>query len=169
MKDFNLRALSLADADALVALYRAVTAVPASGLARQRDEISREHVESFLARALHGGVSLGTFAGDRLMGEIHATRIGPRQFSDVLTELTIAVHPDIQGRGVGSRLFGALFESAVKLVPPATRIELVARSGNIAALRLYERLGFKAEGCFPGRVRLPDGRIEDDIPMARLL
>ena len=47
------------------------------------------------------------------MGEIHATRIGPRQFSHVLTELTIAVHPDIQGRGVGSRRFGALFESAV--------------------------------------------------------
>ena len=81
--------------------------------------------------------------------------------------LTVTVRPDAQGRGIGSRLFDALFESAAKLVPRATRIELVARSGNSAALRLYACLGFKAEGCFHGRVVLPDGRIEDDIPMAR--
>ena len=169
MNDSNLRAMSLADADAVVALYQAVAAMPGSGLARQRDEISREYITGFLAPALKGGVSLGAFASDALVGEIHATRIGPRQFAHVLTDLTVAVHPDVQGRGVGSRLFGALFESATKLVPRATRIELVARSGNTAALRLYERLGFRAEGRFQGRVRLPDGQIEDDIPMARQL
>ena len=169
MSDFNLRAMSLADADAVVALYRAVATVPDFGLARRVDEISREYVTGFLARALMGGVALGAFAGEELVGEIHATRIGPRQFSHVLTDLTIAVHPDVQGRGIGSRLFGALFDSAATLVPGTTRIELVARSGNTAALRLYERLGFRAEGRFQGRVRLPDGQVEDDIPMARLL
>ena len=169
MNDFNLRAMSLADADAVVTLYRAVAAVPDSGLAGRVDEISREYVTDFLARALIGGVSLGAILGDTLMGEIHATQIGPRQFAHVLTDLTIAVHPDVQGRGVGSRLFAALFENAAQFVPRTTRIELVARSGNTAALRLYERLGFKAEGCFLGRVQLPDGRIENDMPMARLL
>ena len=167
MNAIDLRALSLADTNAVVALYEAVAAVPGAGLARLRDEISREYVASFLARALNGGVSLGAFAGDTLVGEIHATRIGPRQFAHVLTDLTVTVRPDAQGRGIGSRLFDALFESAAKLVPRATRIELVARSGNSAALRLYACLGFKAEGCFHGRVVLPDGRIEDDIPMAR--
>lgn len=169
MNEFNLRAMSLADADTVVTLYRAVAAGPDSGLARRVDEISREYVAGFLARALIGGVALGAFAGEQLVGEIHATRIGPRQFCHVLTELTIAVHPDVQGRGIGSRLFDALFDSAAKLVPGATRIELVARSGNTAAQRLYEKLGFRAEGRFLGRVRLPDGQIEDDIPMARLL
>ena len=138
--------MSLADADAVVTLYRAVVAVPDSGLARRVDEISREYVAGFLARALIGGVALGAFAGVALVGEIHATRIGPRQFAHVLTDLTIAVHPDVQGRGFGSRLFAALFENAAQFVPRTTRIELVARSGNTAALRLYERLGFKAEG-----------------------
>lgn len=169
MDSIDLRELRLADTDAVVALYRAVTAVPGSGLARQSDEISREYVAGFLARALDGGVSLGAFTGDALVGEIHATRIGPRQFAHVLTDLTIAVHPDLQGRGVGSRLFDALFASAAKLVPRATRIELVARSGNTAALRLYEKLGFRAEGCFQARVQLEGGQIEDDIPMARHL
>jgi putative acetyltransferase len=92
----------------------------------------------------------------------------PAQFRHVLTDLTVAVHPRAQGRGVGSRLFEALFEAASRLTPPVTRIELVARTGNAAAIRLYERLGFRAEGRFAGRVRLADGRIEDDIPMARI-
>ena len=103
MNDFEMRAVNLADTDAMVALYQAVAAMPGSGLARQRGEISREYVAGFLARALNGGVSLGAFAGDAPVGEIHATRIGPRQFAHVLTDLTVAVHPDVQGRGVGSR------------------------------------------------------------------
>lgn len=169
MNTIDLRALDLADTDAVIALYKAVTALPGSGLARQSDEITREYVAGFLARALDGGVALGAFTSEALVGEVHATRIGPRQFAHVLTDLTIAVHPDVQGRGIGSRLFYALFASAAKLVPRATRIELVARSGNTTALRLYAELGFSAEGRFQSRVRLPGGQIEDDIPMAREL
>ena len=103
-----------------------------------------------------------------MVGEIHAVRMRPRQFCQVLADLTVAVHPRAQGRGVGSRLFTAFFEAAARLTPPASRIELVARNGNAAALRLHERLGFRAEGRFVGRVHLSDGSIEDDIPMARI-
>ena len=115
------------------------------------------------------GVSIVACDGPRLgrrdPRRAHAAR---GSFNHVLTDLTVAVHPQAQGRGVGSRLFAALFEAAARLTPPATRIELVARTGNAAAIRLYERLGFRAEGRFVGRVRLPDGSIEDDIPMARI-
>jgi ribosomal protein S18 acetylase RimI-like enzyme len=43
------------------------------------------------------------------------------------------------------------------------------RAGNTDAIRLYQRLGFKIEGRFVGRVYLPDGTVEDDIAMALLL
>ena len=169
MSELELRPTTLADAERLLVLYQTVAATPNSGLARQCDEITRDYVEAFLPQRDTGSVSIGAFLGGTLAGEIHATRMQPRQFNHVLTDLTIAVDPGIQGRGVGSRLFGALFQAAAGFDPPVTRIELVARTGNSAAIRLYERLGFRAEGRFHGRVHLPDGTIEDDIPMAKLL
>jgi putative acetyltransferase len=95
--------------------------------------------------------------------------MAPAQFNHVLTDLTVAVHPDWQGKGLGSLLFQALIAAARDLRPAITRIELMAREGNDGAIRLYQRLGFKIEGRFAGRVHLPDGRIEDDIAMALLL
>jgi putative acetyltransferase len=85
----------------------------------------------------------------------------------VLTDLTVAVHPDWQGRGVGRALFEALFAAA--RAQKVERIELMAREGNVGALRLYEALGFKVDGRFEGRVRLPDGTTEADIAMGKLL
>ena len=87
----------------------------------------------------------------------------------MLSDLTVAVDPAWQGRGVGRALFAALFEAARALSPQVTRIELMAREGNVDAIRLYERLGFVIEGRFVQRVRMPDGRLEDDIAMGLLL
>jgi ribosomal protein S18 acetylase RimI-like enzyme len=168
MQGLHLRPTTPADIAALLTLYRDVAAMPNSGLARHSDEMNRDYVAAFAGLCDPQGVSIAAFDGQALAGEIHAARMRPRQFSHVLTDLTVAVHPQAQGRGVGSALFRALFDAAARLNPPVTRIELVGRAGNAAALRLYERLGFRAEGRFAGRVRLAGGTIEDDIPMARM-
>ena len=168
MEALLLRPTTPADSTALLSLYEDVAATPNSGLARHRDEVDRGYVDAFAGLRDPLGLSIAALDGQRVVGEIHAVRMRPRQFRHVLTDLTVAVHPRMQGRGVGSRLFDALFEAAAGLTPPVTRIELVARTGNAAAIRLYERLGFRAEGRFAGRVHLPDGSIEDDVPMARI-
>ena len=168
MEGLIFRPTTPVDAAALLALYRTVAATPNSGLARHSDEIDQGYVAAFLGGQGAGWISIGAFHDGDPVGEIHALRMQPRQFHHVLTDLTIAVHPRMQGHGVGSRLFAELFAHAARLDPPVTRIELVARTGNAAAIRLYERLGFRAEGRFRDRVRLPDGRVEDDIPMARM-
>jgi putative acetyltransferase len=153
----------------VLALYR-VTARGRSGLARSPEEIDESYVRQFLDRASADGSAFGVICPDGLLcGEIHAFRMGPLQFRHVLTDLTIAVHPGWQGKGVGTRLFNAMIERARSLAPPIARIELVAREGNADAIRLYERLGFVREGRFTKRVRLPNGELEDDIPMALLL
>ena len=165
----SVRKLSILDADALLALHRAASAPP-SGLARESDEVDPAYIHSFLAKTEAHGIALGAFEEDgELCGEVHAARLGPRQFAHVLTDLTIAVHPRIQGRGAGRLLFESLFAEAARLTPRITRIELVCRSGNVRARRLYESLGFEAEGRFKERVRLADGTLEDDIPMVRWL
>ncbi|HEX5380500.1 MAG TPA: N-acetyltransferase [Phenylobacterium sp.] len=163
-----IRPLSLADVSALVALHRA-TAAAGGGLARTPAEIDAGYVAGFVARTSSGGVALGAWSDGVLVGEIHAGRMGIAQFAHVLTDLTVAVHPDWQGRGVGSGLFRALFAAAGDLTPKVERIELMAREGNADAIRLYERLGFRIEGRFAGRVRMPDGSTEADIAMGLLV
>ncbi|MGZ8364670.1 MAG: GNAT family N-acetyltransferase [Caulobacteraceae bacterium] len=63
-------------------------------------------------------------------------------------------------------MFAALFEAARGRTPPIDRIELFAAASNPGAIRLYESLGFVQEGRFTGRIRHPDGRADDDVPMA---
>lgn len=166
MDDLRIDGLTVAQAQQVLNLYLAATSVERSGLARAPDELSSDLIASFLRQACEDGITLGAYLGDRLVGELHAARPGPRQFSHVLTGLTVAVHPDVQGRHVGTALFVALFERARAMVPPILRIELAARSSNTRALQLYRRLGFAEEGRLVGRVMLPDGRTEDDVVMA---
>jgi putative acetyltransferase len=166
---FVLRALTTADAPAVLALYRATADSPSSGLARSPDEMDLAWVQGFLGKASASGATLGVWSADVLAGEIHASRMGPRQFDHNLMDLTVAVHPDWQGRGVGARLFEGLFAAAAAMTPKIERIELAVREGNPGALRLYQRMGFVIEGHHPGRVRLPDGTVETDITMAKFL
>ena len=161
----EIRVLDPADAETVLALHRAA-ASGVSGLAREPDEIGPDYIGHFLA---HATIRLGAFLDGRLAGEIHATRMAPRQFRHVVTDLTIAVSPDVQGRGVGAALFEALFAEARRLSPAVERVELMVREGHTGAIRLYERLGFRIEGRFPRRVRLRDGTVEADLAMARFL
>lgn len=162
-----IRASTLADAPAILALHLAA-ASRGGGLAREPDEMSLEPIEAALAKALATGVALSAWTEDTIAGEIHACRLGPRQFDNSLTELTVAVHPDAQGQGVGAALFEALYVEARKL-PGLTRVELMCREGNAPAVRLYQRLGFVIEGRFVRRVVLSDGTVEDDLAMAKFL
>ena len=169
MPEFLVTALDTDATDKVFTLYRQVSA-HGGGLARKPDEISREYVFGFLERAQTNGVTRAAWAADNsLVGEIHAYRMGPRQFQHVLTDLTVAVHPKWQGKGLGSLLFKTLIEAVTKLQPPISRVELFVRAGNADAVRLYQRLGFAIEGRFERRVRLADGTLEDDVAMALLL
>jgi ribosomal protein S18 acetylase RimI-like enzyme len=168
MSGVAIRAATPADAPAILALHIAA-ASRGGGLARAPDEMDLPGIEAALARPLANGVALTAWVGEAIAGEIHASRLGPRQFAHNLTDLTVAVHPDFQGRGVGAALFEALFAAAATLTPRIEWVELLCCRGNARAVRLYRRLGFVIEGRFPRRVRLPDGTIEDDLAMARVL
>ena len=160
-----LRRATRADAAALLDLYLA-TARGRSGLAREADEIDRAYIDGVLGKS---EVSVTAWAGDLAVGDIHAGRLGPRQFAHDLLDLTVAVRPDFQGQGLGRRLFEALFAAAAALTPKIERIELFVRAGHVDARRLYERLGFEVEARFKNRVRLDDGKVEDDLAMVKWL
>ncbi|WP_263264720.1 GNAT family N-acetyltransferase [Pseudomonas sp. RIT-PI-S] len=79
--------------------------------------------------------------------------------------LTIVVHPGYVGQGVGSALMQGLLGWASER-PGLVKIELRVREPNASARRLYERFGFTEEGRQAKHVRLPNGRLIDDICMA---
>jgi len=161
----DLRPTSESDASAILALYRKAAEGP--GLARYPDELDAHFAAHILEKAASGGISIGAFEGDRLVGEIHGWRPGPRKFAHVLGDLTVAVDPDWHGKGVGSALFEALFARAAAMEPRIERIELFVHTGNPGAKRLYERLGFVEEGRLPARLRFDDGQVHDDFMMAK--
>lgn len=82
-----------------------------------------------------------------------------------VVRLTVVVHPGESGRGIGTALLEHLQRWAVA-EPDLRKIELLVRATNTRAISLYQRLGFREEGRFKDRVRLPDGRFVDDIAMA---
>lgn len=160
-----LRPLSLTDAPAMLALMRRAE----GGLGRLSEEMDLPWMEDALTAALAGGLALGAWEGSRLAGVIKASRMPSAQFQHVLWDLTVAVAPDSQGRGIGYSLFSELLARAAALTPGIQRVELVVREGLTHAIRLYERVGFRQEGRFERRFRLASGVYEADLPMALFL
>lgn len=145
-------------------LYRKVALI-SGNLARSSEEISGEYVKNFLKKSHETGLSLIAFDSMNIIGEIHAYKLEPRVFSHVLSELTVAIHPDFQGKGLGRALFSAFLAEVETTRPEILRVELISRESNLKAIQFYESLGFQREGRLEKRIGLGDGFFEADIPM----
>ncbi len=155
-----------ADAAGVLALYRAVAAVP-GGIARTPLEVTDSFVDGFMGKP--GGLQYVFEEGGRILGEIHAAPHSIAAFAHVIGDLTIAVAPDGQGRGIGRNLFQALLDEITDNMPHITRVELFVRESNLRAQQLYTSLGFIEEGRLRNRVLNPaSGLPEADIIMGWL-
>ncbi|MBC3880938.1 GNAT family N-acetyltransferase [Undibacterium sp. LX40W] len=164
---FQIRHAQLEDAPGIRQLYQAVARIE-GGIARVENEINEEYVQHNLSSGLSKGVCLVAVQGQDIIAEVHAYPPFPRVFAHVLSDLTIAVHPDFQGVGVGRAIFTQLLTTVREQQPHIFRVELIARESNQKAIRFYQSLGFEIEGAMKGRIRRPDGNFEADIPMAWL-
>ena len=151
----------------IVRLYRDVAAMP-DGIARTPGEVNDDYVSGFMHRAEADGIELVCEQDGQIVGEIHASRVGIACLAHLLTDLTIAVAPQAQGKGVGRRLFQALLDEVTRNMPHITRIELFARDSNVRARALYASLGFVEEGRLRARVNNANGEAEDDTIMGWL-
>lgn len=161
----TIRPATPADREGIVALHKAAATTPGN-LARAPEEVTPVYGDYAIASDV---CLVAVEPNGTVVGEIHARRETIALFAHVLGGLTVAVHPQRQGQGIGSNLFKALIAWARMARPEILRIELAAGAGNPGAVRLYERLGFQHEGRQLARGRLPDGRFEDDILMGMLL
>ncbi len=163
----RIRAATPEDIPAIRALHHVVSST-SGRLARQPDEITEKYVTDFVSGSLADGVIVVAAADglSGLAGELHTYRNPLRIFHHVYTNLTIAVHPDAQGRGVGRALFTSMLEIVRRERPDVLRVELMSAESNLRALRLYEAMGFVREGRLDRAIQGPDGVPEADIPMA---
>jgi ribosomal protein S18 acetylase RimI-like enzyme len=162
-----IRKATESDCAQLIALYKLVAATP-DGIARTPAEVTDDYVAGFMRKAAADGIELVWEEGGRIVGEIHASCPGIAALSHLLTDLTIAVAPAAQGRGVGRGLFQALLDEVARNMPHISRVELFARVSNERARALYRSLGFVEEGRLRGRVNNSLGVAEDDTVMGWL-
>ena len=88
-----------------------------------------------------------------------------RTVADEAELLTIAVDPRWRGRGVGRALMDAAF--ADLMLSPARRMFLEVDEQNLAAIRLYQKLGFATISSRKGYYPRPDGSAATALVMAR--
>jgi ribosomal protein S18 acetylase RimI-like enzyme len=163
----HFREAVLEDIPRILTLYKEVASRP-GGIARLEHEVTESYISGFVERSVNNGLIIvceDPANSDRLVAELHAYRPGLSVFNHVFSELTIAVHPDFQGKKIGRTMFTIFLQEIATNKNDVGKVELVAREGNAKAINFYLSLGFVIEGRMEMRIRTPEGRYEADIPM----
>jgi ribosomal protein S18 acetylase RimI-like enzyme len=162
----HFRTADINDVDSIIKLYKAV-ALQSGGIARQENEVTEAYVTSFVEKSISKGLIIvceHPENPEEIIAELHAYRNGLKVFNHVLTELTIAVHPDYQGKKIGRTIFTIFLEEVAKNMTHIGRVELVTQEDNTRAINLYQSLGFRIEGRMEMRIKM-HGKYQADIPM----
>jgi phosphinothricin acetyltransferase len=85
-------------------------------------------------------------AGDAVLGYATSSRWRPKAAYDQTVESSVYCRADAVGRGIGSLLYGALFEAMAK--EQVHRIVAGATMPNDASVALHRRFGFRQVGAF---------------------
>jgi ribosomal protein S18 acetylase RimI-like enzyme len=163
----NFRTAVFEDWPQIKALHQEVSKQK-TGIARWEHEVTDEYVQHFMKKALENGlmiVGVHPQRPEELIAEIHACKNDVHVFRHLMNDLTIAIHPDFQGKKIGRTLFTIFLEEIALHHPDIGKIQLVTRESNLRALKLYQSLGFRIEGRLEMQIRTPDGNFEADIPM----
>jgi ribosomal protein S18 acetylase RimI-like enzyme len=164
----HIRNAVIEDLSRIQDLYKRV-ARQGNGIARSEDEITEDYVRKFITRSMENGliiVAENPANPDELIGEMHAYKPGIEVFDHMLSNLTIVVRPEFQGKKIGRTLFTIFQEEIALHRPDIGRVELFTRESNTKAIKFYQSIGFMIEGRLEMRVRTPDKNYEADIPMA---
>jgi ribosomal-protein-alanine N-acetyltransferase len=124
--DLDIRRLTYADLPQVIAIERRAFPTPWS-LAMFVLELSKP-----------SGISLAALIDERLVGYLICSR-----YDTVWHVMNVAVDDRLLRQGIASTLLERLFDMADK---PNEQYTLEVRTSNDAAIRLYERFGFRAAG-----------------------
>lgn len=161
----DIRVLMPDDAEAYQSLRLAGLAECPSAFASSHAEESGLPLETVADRLSPkaNGVVFGAFVQTGLVGAVGVYRESPMKLAHKAHLWGVYVMPASRRCGVGQKLLAeALAFAAVQL--QVRQINLGVNAGNTAAIRLYERLGFRQFG-FERAYMLIDGVAHDEIYM----
>lgn len=105
--------------------------------------------------------------GRRIIADCMA-RCGDRERVSHVATIGIGVRSEYHRQGIARAMMRGVIDWA-RNDPSVLKLELSLFAGNTPARRLYESLGFEAEGCRPRAFRLGDGSFHDEVLMGRWL
>jgi L-amino acid N-acyltransferase YncA len=115
----------------------------------------------------HGYPHIVVVQGGRLVGYAYAGPYRPRAAYGDTVENSVYLHPETIGRGVGRLLLEALVTECESR-GFRQMVAVVGDSGNVASIRLHERLGFHMVGVLRS-VGYKHGRWLDTVLLQREL
>ena len=166
-QEYIFRKITAADAPALLNLYRQVAV--AGGLGRSAEEVNISYIQDFVTKSLTRGLILALSPlsdKNNIVAEIHGYTLGLNTFAHVFEQVTMVVHPELQGKGLGKILLNELQSQVQTTMPEIKKVELMCFGNNQRALNLYLHNGFEIEGRRKSRVHLPDDTFTDGIALA---
>jgi RimJ/RimL family protein N-acetyltransferase len=163
MSNLSIREARPDDAPVLLAAEKETARTPGLLVSRP-DELNLQAFEQKIAALAERGRYIVAEKEGRIAGHALLDPMPLEAISHVF-KLTIVVHPEFTGQGIGTALMIELLDWA-KRSPKVRKIELLVRATNERAVHLYSKLGFIEEGRFKKRICLPDGNFIDDLAMA---
>jgi ribosomal protein S18 acetylase RimI-like enzyme len=161
----NIRRLSAADAAAFRALRLVALLDKPEAFVTSHVEEAAQPLAYFEARLAErpGQAVFGAFDGDTLAGMAGLSRESLLQLAHKSHVWGMYVAEAARGRGVARALLQAALAHA-RATPGVAKVTLSVDSVNVAAIALYESLGFVAFAREADAVRL-DGQSRDDLQM----
>lgn len=146
---YAIRSATLDDLQALTDIYNyyvintAITFDVRPFAAQDRRAWFDDHTSGGRYRLL---VAVGS--GGESLGYATTSRWRPKAAYDTTVEASVYCHPEAIGRGCGTALYGALFDSIA--AEDVRTIVAGVSLPNPASIKLHERFGFRPVGVFHG-------------------
>lgn len=165
---FFIRNAETIDANILCDAERQVTSMHPGLLVSLADELQPNSFADRISNATTGrGKYVVAVTNNNIVGHASMYPMERSQLAHIM-RLDMCVHLGHWRKGHGRAMLNHLIDWA-KTSTSTHKIELLVRSTNTAAIKLYISCGFTEEGRHKDRIKLQNGYFVDDIAMALIL
>ncbi|MCX6379057.1 MAG: GNAT family N-acetyltransferase [Armatimonadetes bacterium] len=141
----QVRVATKADAQGILEIYAPI--VQETVISFEMEPPSIEEMEGRIERTLVQYPWLVCVENERVLGYVYGSQFRARTAYQWSVEVTVYVHPDVHGQGVGKRLYRALFN----ILRQQGYVAMYAgvTLPNPASVGIHESMGFQPVGAFP--------------------